>query len=250
MRQAGKNALIGFIAVTAIVASLQPWEAVLASQSRSNRDQQGQSSAMAEISSASLTPISSLIPTPKLATFTDQHLLLESMQLPAEPTQDTTLYASANTPKVEGVVVTDTTAPATAAVETTPETAIEEHHIDSTDYALNADVLFELVNQHRASIGKPALQKDDRLMQIGQSRAPEVFDEIFVTGNMHAGFYARNLPYWATETIIHYHNEEGALNWWLHSPVHRPILEGDYLYAGIGCSGKDCSMIFSNFVAK
>jgi uncharacterized protein YkwD len=172
------------------------------------------------------------------------------MQRPAEPKKEKNIFASAKVTKVvkvEGIRLSVDQASPSA---TTAEPAIEEHHIDSVNYSLNADVLFDLVNQHRSSIGKPPVQRDDRLMQVAQSRAPEIFDEIFVNRNMHAGFYARNLPYWASEIIIYYHNEEGALNWWLHSPIHRPILEGDWTSAGIGCEGKACAMIYSNFVAK
>ncbi len=260
MRQAGKNALIGLLAFIAIIALQQPWEAAYASQSTAASakvDIQGQSSALPKLASASqLTALDTLLPKAKVFTFIDQHLLLESMQLPAEPKKEKNIFASAKVRKVvkvEGIRVSAdqaTNSAEPAGKDTTSEPAIEEHHIDSVNFSLNADVLFDLVNQHRTSIGKPPVQRDDRLMQVAQSRAPEIFDEIFVNRNMHAGFNARNLPYWASEIIIYYHNEEGALNWWLHSPIHRPILEGEWTSAGIGCEGKACAMIYSNFVAK
>jgi hypothetical protein len=56
MLQAGKNALTGLLAVIAIIASQQPWEAVYASQSiaaSAKVDIQGQSSALPNLASAS-----------------------------------------------------------------------------------------------------------------------------------------------------------------------------------------------------
>jgi uncharacterized protein YkwD len=190
--------------------------------------------------------VTTLIPKAKLFTFQDRHLLLESMQVAPEPKVDVTTYAAAKIPAFK----VEVTPAASVSATITPEPAIEEHHIDNTEATLNADKLFDMVNQHRTDMGLPPLQKDDRLMQIAQARAPEIFDEIFVNGNMHAGFYGRNLPYWATENLIYMGTEEKALNWWLHSPVHRHAIEGEYQFAGIGCDGKACSLIFSSFVAK
>lgn len=232
MLQAGKIALITLSVAMVLIALMQPRDAY-ASQSTSSVDLRGQSVAVGS---------SLLASKPTFATFTDHHLLLESMLLAPEPIHDRTVYAA---PKL---AVTSPSASAAATPQ--PQSVIEEHHIDTISYALQADTLFDMVNEHRTSIGLPALQKDDRLMDIARSRAPEIFDEIFVNHNMHAGFYGRNLPYWATENIIYHHSEESALQWWLHSPVHRHAIEGDYQFAGIGCDGKACSMIFSNFEPK
>lgn len=115
---------------------------------------------------------------------------------------------------------------------------------------LNADVLFNMVNDYRSSIGLAPFQKDARICDVAASRGPELDNEIYVTHTMHAGFYARNLPYWATENMISMQTEQQALDWWLHSPIHRAAIEGDYKYACTGCYGKSCDMIFTNFTPK
>lgn len=115
---------------------------------------------------------------------------------------------------------------------------------------LNADVLFNLVNATRAQYGLPPFQKSDQICAVANSRAPEVDSEIWVTHTMHAGFYGRNLPFWATENLISMGSEQAALNWWLNSPVHRSAVLGGWKYACVACAGKSCSMIFSNLEAK
>lgn len=120
--------------------------------------------------------------------------------------------------------------------------------VETAVFGLNADKLLELVNNHRVSIGLNALQKDDRVMTVATERAPELFDEIFINGNMHAGFYARNLPYHSTENIIYFNSEEGAYNWWMNSAIHRAAIENpEYTHTGIACDGNACSQIFANF---
>ena len=115
--------------------------------------------------------------------------------------------------------------------------------------SLNADILFNMINSHRQSIGLPALQKDPNICAVAQSRAPELYNEIF-GGYMHAGFYARNLPYWATENMIHQNTEAEAFNWWMNSGIHRAAIEGNYTHACGACQGKSCAMIFTSFVPK
>lgn len=115
---------------------------------------------------------------------------------------------------------------------------------------LSADVLFDLVNTYRQKLNLPAFIKDESLCSITTSRAPEVYNEIFVQGPMHKGFYSKNLPYFATENIIYMRNEESALNWWLNSPIHKNAVLGKYTYSCIACSGQSCSEIFTNFEPK
>lgn len=126
----------------------------------------------------------------------------------------------------------------------------EQVTLGTTNGVLNADVLFNLVNATRAAYGLAPFQKDDRICAVAISRAPELDNEIWVTHTMHAGFYARNLPYRATENIISTHTEQEALNWWLNSPVHRAALLGNYTHACTACAGRSCSMIFTNFDPK
>lgn len=115
---------------------------------------------------------------------------------------------------------------------------------------LNGEVLFSMVNNYRVSLGLTPFEKNDQICAVASSRAPEVDSEIWVTHTMHAGFYARNLPFWATENLISMQNEQAALNWWINSPVHHAALVGNYKYACTACSGKSCSMVFSNLEPK
>jgi uncharacterized protein YkwD len=133
-------------------------------------------------------------------------------------------------------------------VQSTPQPATSAP--TSSGSVLNADVLFNMVNAYRSSIGLASFQKDERICSVAASRGPELDNEIYVTHTMHAGFYARNLPYWATENMISMQTEQQALDWWLHSPVHRAAIEGDYKYACTGCYGRSCDMIFTNFSPK
>lgn len=116
--------------------------------------------------------------------------------------------------------------------------------------SLNSEIIFNLLNEHRASLNMAPFSKDERICSVATSRGPELFDEIFVTHTMHAGFYALNLPYWATENVAHFGSESIIVNWWLNSPVHRSAIEGNYTHSCGACLGNSCSQIFTSFVAK
>jgi len=136
-------------------------------------------------------------------------------------------------------------------VVTLSPTVVSEQAIPGiANGTLNADVLFNLVNATRVQYGLAPFLKDERICAVTVSRAPELDSEIWVTHTMHAGFYARNLPYRATENIISMRTEQEALTWWLNSPVHRAALLGNYTHACTACAGRSCSMIFTNFEPK
>lgn len=115
---------------------------------------------------------------------------------------------------------------------------------------LSADVLFALVNQTRTQAGLPPFQKQPDVCAIAESRKPEIENEIYGTSYIHAGFRAKQLPFWANENMISQQTEQEALNWWLNSPVHRSAILGNDTYACTVCSGKTCAMIFSNLEPK
>lgn len=118
-----------------------------------------------------------------------------------------------------------------------------------TQTGLKAGVLFDLINQHRSKLGLPSFEKEDKICALAQSRAPQLEAE-FASGRLHSGFYNKHLPYRASENVIQMKTEEQALNWWLHSPVHRAAIEGDYQYSCISCSGSSCSEVFTSFSPK
>lgn len=114
---------------------------------------------------------------------------------------------------------------------------------------LDSETLLSLVNNHRQKLGHKPFEKEESLCKIAESRAIELYDEIF-EGRMHAGFFVLNLPYMATENIIFQNSEEAAINWWLSSPLHRSSIVGNYTHSCVACYGKTCTQIFTSFIPK
>ncbi len=115
----------------------------------------------------------------------------------------------------------------------------------ATAHQLDAEKLFSLVNQKRTEAGLAPLQKNGAVCEVAQARAPEMQSNV-MSGNMHAGFYARKPDYQSTENIIYMQTEEQALNWWLNSPVHRSAIYGSYADSCLVCEGNTCAQIFAN----
>lgn len=133
--------------------------------------------------------------------------------------------------------------------EPQPVTFIPQNFTPATG-TLSADLLFDMINQHRASISLPAYQKEPQVCSVADARKDEIVHEMFVTGALHAGFWGDNYPFWATENMIWQHTEAEAMNWWLNSPVHRSAIEGNYAYACGTCNGEVCNMIFTSLAPK
>ncbi len=158
-----------------------------------------------------------------------------------------TVLKKADQADLKEIVVTPSPAPlATPAASFSP--TIPES--GAVGEGLNADVLFNMVNNYRAQVGLPAFMKDPRVCAVAISRAPELENEIYGSSYMHAGFKARNLGFSANENMISMRTESEALTWWLNSPVHRAALLGSTKFACIACQGKSCAMIFSNLDIK
>lgn len=134
----------------------------------------------------------------------------------------------------------------------TPFQTIAENNQNNTSkpQSLNPEILFALINSHRASIGKPSFEKDDKLCSLAVSRGPELYDEIFVNYNVHAGLNSRNIPFWITENMAHYETEEQVFNWWMGSSLHRSAIEGDFKYSCGECYGNSCAQLFTNWTPK
>lgn len=116
---------------------------------------------------------------------------------------------------------------------------------------LDANLIQDLINAHRASIGKPAFQTDAALCQLAQIRSAELHGELFEgKGSLHSGLYNRNLPYWITENAKYGSNEAGTVRWWLNSPIHRSAIEGDHVYSCGACTGTQCSQLFTSYTPK
>lgn len=116
--------------------------------------------------------------------------------------------------------------------------------------SLDAEKLFVMINEHRAKMGLPAFEKDEKLCQLARERGPELYDEIFKTGNIHGGLYNRKLPYWVTENMKYGPSEQEAFNWWLSSPIHRKAIESHAKYSCGECYGNSCAQLFTSYVPK
>jgi len=134
----------------------------------------------------------------------------------------------------------------------TPVTSqIPQDLIPAMGINLDSDLIFQLINQHRAEIGKPAFVKDEALCSLATTRSNELHGELFEgKGYLHSGLYNRNLPYWITENAKWGSNEAGTVQWWLHSPIHRSAIEGDYAYSCGACQGSMCSQLFTSYTPK
>ncbi len=130
------------------------------------------------------------------------------------------------------------------AVQPQPTVSVSEH-----SPGLNADLLFSLINQYRANRGLTPFARNDAVCSIAASRAPQIHEEVY-SGHMHAGFYALNLPYRATENIISMRTEQEAFNWWINDPIHHAAIVSDAKYSCVACSGDSCSEIFTSFEPK
>lgn len=123
----------------------------------------------------------------------------------------------------------------------------EEGDSDSTE--LNSERIFELINQYRAHQGLVPFERDNKVCELAQIRSAELATEL-ANGTIHSGLYARNLPYWIWENAKIGANEEGAVAWWISSPLHRQSIVGDYKYSCVKCTGNHCSQLFTSFSPK
>lgn len=174
-----------------------------------------------------------------------QSLIVVKSACVKKETPDQKLFLSeklAPTPEIKKIVKKEKLEEKTVFIAQNP---VPEHAGE-----LSADVLFDMINQHRSQISLPVYQKEPQVCAIAAGRREEIVQEIFVTGQLHAGFWGDNNPFWATENMIWQHSEKLAMNWWLNSPIHRAAIEGDYLYACGTCNGEVCNMIFSSLIPK
>lgn len=121
---------------------------------------------------------------------------------------------------------------------------------ENKENPLNPQIIFDLINKHRIKFGLPAFEKDENLCRITNSRAPEIYKEIFVSKNMHQGIRKRNFPYFITENLIYAQSEEKALKWWLNSPIHKRTILGDSKFSCGDCIGQTCVQLFTSYLPK
>lgn len=146
--------------------------------------------------------------------------------------------------------ITPTTTPSISPTQAVLASATQPATTDaSPEVNDNGDLIFDLINQHRTAIGKAPFQKDENLCSLAQVRSTEMPAEI-AHGTLHSGLYNRNLGYWVTEDAKYGSDENGTVNWWLHSPIHRAAIEGDSTNSCVRCTGTYCSALFTSYIPK
>lgn len=116
--------------------------------------------------------------------------------------------------------------------------------------SLNSDLIFQLINDHRATKNLSPFKKDDELCKLAEYRKSQLYDEIFTNGKVHQGLYDLQLPYFITENMAHYPTEQKVVSWWLGSRIHRRAIEGNYTYSCGACNGNSCAQLFTNYTPK
>jgi uncharacterized protein YkwD len=119
-----------------------------------------------------------------------------------------------------------------------------------TQPTLNADLVFQMINDHRAKLGLTPFEKEAKLCSIAEYRRPQLNNEIFGSGYIHKGFRELNLPYWITENMAGYGSEVANFNWWLSSSLHRSAIEGNYKYSCGACDNTTCAQLFTSYIPK
>jgi uncharacterized protein YkwD len=150
-------------------------------------------------------------------------------------------------PVVESPIV-EATLPEIPTEATSTSTPVPEPTVIS-EHTLNADLIFNLINEKRTQAGIKALEKEPQVCELANSRTSELYSE-FTSGYLHRGFHARKLAYWAAENVIYMRTEQKAVGWWMNSPIHRSQLMGEYKYSCVACSGESCTQIFTNLTPK
>lgn len=172
----------------------------------------------------------------------------------ATPTQEKPTQKPMPTPTLTPILTpTNTPVPQNATTIPTPTNTPlpQPKSTQEKPLSLNSDIIFEMINNHRKEMGLPAYEKEDRLCALAKERGPELYDEIFVTGNIHGGLYARNLPYWITENMKYGADENSVFSWWLSSYIHRKAIESpNFQYSCGECYGNTCIQLFTSYMPK
>lgn len=118
---------------------------------------------------------------------------------------------------------------------------------------LNADILFDMSNNHRVGKGLAPFQKDERICSLAAARAPQIAAEI-AGGYMHAGKDSHNFPYRFTENIVTMRTEAEAFNFWLNDgradDIHQVQMEAPNTHSCVACNGNACVQLFTSFQPK
>lgn len=124
--------------------------------------------------------------------------------------------------------------------------------IPYTEPIVNADKLFQIVNEWRSQNGYQPYKKSDFAKSVATSRLPEVkivWSHDKFLSDMHSGKLCDGCTL-GENLAKGYSTENQALQSWLNSPSHRENLERPYTHSAIVCSNTAenyCVHIFSYF---
>jgi uncharacterized protein YkwD len=118
---------------------------------------------------------------------------------------------------------------------------------NTTLYVALEKEAFDLINDHRESIGASRLTWSDVIAEQARNHSLAIANGLIEPS--HDGFEERvavigkTIPYSAAAENLAWNNHEdkaqAALDWWLQSPDHKTSLENnDYNYSGIGVAKK------------
>lgn len=165
---------------------------------------------------------------------------------PSTPTPSPTVVPLTPTPTISQTP-TPTIAP------TTQPTQVAQTGSNTSNGGLNAEVLFSMSNNYRASKGLAPFQTDARVCSLAAARAPQIAAEI-AGGYMHAGMNSHNFPYRFTENIVTMRTEAEAFNFWLNDgrvdQIHRVQIEANNTHSCVACAGNACAQEFTSFKTK
>ncbi len=137
--------------------------------------------------------------------------------------------------------------PLVAAAQAAPDT-----------YAAMKTGILNLINKHRAAIGRKPLKMNEVIEKAATSHSTNMATKKISFG--HDGFDERmkgitqqlgGANGWAENVLMGVETAEKAVDMWLHSPGHKKNIEGDYNLTGIGIvKGSDGNLYFTQIFMK
>lgn len=116
--------------------------------------------------------------------------------------------------------------------------SIDLNLANETDWQMANEILV-LINQHRASIGRPAIKKD---RQYASAYAVDHTQYMIGISQINHDNFAvrsgalkdRGAVAVAENVAMGYTTAEDVVTAWLNSPSHRSVIEGNYSHSGFG----------------
>lgn len=112
-----------------------------------------------------------------------------------------------------------------------------------TDWQMADEILY-FINEHRASMGLPALQRDRQYASAYAVDHTQYMIEKHQISHDNFGVRAQALKDRGAASVgenvaYGYSTAESVVNAWLNSPTHRQVMEGNYTHTGFGVMQND-----------